>query len=172
MDGPISRRRLLSAASVASALAATALGCGYTLRPPFNDSIRTVYVPVFRSVSFRRDVNLKLTEAVQKEIRTRTPFKVVGSPDGADSILEGSVDFADKNLVVENPYNLPRQLTATLTVSVTWTDTKAGRKVTEPVVVSEIVNFIPEVGEGSEAAFQKACERLARQIVGMMEQQW
>lgn len=167
MTGLITRRGLLL-----GGLGLAVAGCGYTLRPPFSDAIHTVYVPIFRSVSFRRDVNLKLTEAVQKEIRTRTPFKVVGSPEGADSVLEGSVNFADKNLVVENPYNLPRQLTATLTVAVTWTDMKGGKKVTDPVKISEVVNFIPELGEGSEAAFQKACDRLAHQIVGMMEQQW
>jgi len=167
MTPKINRRRFVA---IASALCAT--GCGYTVRPPFDDRIRTVYIPVFRSVSFRRDVNLMLTEAVQKEVIKRTPFKVIGTPEGADSILEGVVNFTDKNLVVENPYNLPRQLTATLTVAVTWTDTKSGKKPTQPVVVSEVINFIPEVGESSQVAFQKACDRLARQIVGMMEQQW
>lgn len=168
MSAHISRRRSLGAILGLAALG----GCGYTIRPPFSDNVRTVYVPVFRSVTFRRDVNLMLTEAVQKEIIKRTPFKVVGKPEGADTVLEGSVNFTDKNLVVENPFNLPRQLTATLTVAVTWTDNRSSKKPPDPVVVSEIVNFIPEIGESSQAAFQKACDKLARQIVGMMESQW
>jgi hypothetical protein len=151
--------------------ATTGAGCGYSIRPPFSDQIRTVYVPVFRSVSFRRDVNLMLTEAVQKEIIKRTPYKVVGKPEGSDATLEGSVNFADKNLIVENPFNFPRQLNAKLTVAVTYAPTNASKR-PEPVVVSETVNFIPEIGESSQAAFQKACDRLALQIVSMMEEKW
>src|SRR4051794_41522827 len=88
-------------------------GClGYQIRPPSYPDIRTVYVPVFRSLSFRRDVNFMLTELVQKEIEKRTKYKVVGTPEEADTILEGTINFSEKNLIVENPFNLPRQLTA------------------------------------------------------------
>ena len=58
-------------------------GClvtGYSIRPPYNTQIKTVYVPVFKSITFRRDVNLMLTELVIKEIERKTPYKVVGSP--------------------------------------------------------------------------------------------
>lgn len=157
-------------ATVGVALAV--VGCGYTVRPPFTDAVRTVYVPVFRSVSFRRDVNLQLTELVIKEIETRTPFKVVGSPEGADSTLEGTINFADKNFILTNPFNLPRQLTTTLTVGVTWTDNRSTKKVREPVVVTETVNFVPEVGETSFSAFYRTNEKLAKQIVNMMEKPW
>src|SRR4051794_37503970 len=100
-------------------LAGLAPGCnitGYSIRSPYNTEIKTVYVPVFKSITFRRDINLMLTELVVKEIERRTPYKVVGNPEGADSTLEGTVNFSDKNVVVENPYNLPRQLTATMVV--------------------------------------------------------
>ena len=58
-------------------------GCtGYSIRAPYDTRIKTVYVPVFKSITFRRDVNLMLTELVIKEIERRTPYKVVGSPRG------------------------------------------------------------------------------------------
>jgi dihydropteroate synthase len=94
-------------------------GCGYSVRPPYDPNIRTVYVPVFRSVTFRRDINLMLTEHVIKEIGRRTPFHVVGTAEGADSTLDGTINFSDKNLIVQNPFNLPRQLSATLVATVT-----------------------------------------------------
>ena len=106
----IRRRELL--ASIGGLALAGIAGCGYSVRPPYNNEIRTVYVPIFRSLTFRRDLNLMLTEAVAKEIEKRTPYKVVGTPDGADSSLTGEVTYADKNLVVENPQNLPRPATA------------------------------------------------------------
>jgi len=150
-------------------------GCkilGYDLRPPYAEGVRTVYVPTFRSITFRRDVNFQLTELLIQEIEKRTPYKVVGKPEGADTTLQGVVNFADKNLIVENPFNLPRQLTGTMTVDVTWTDNRTEKKVTDPVQVTEVYNFFPEVGETSAAAFYKVNQKLARQIVGMMEKKW
>ena len=56
-----------------------------SLYPP---DIHTVYVPMFESKSFRRDLGERLTEAVAKEIELKTPFKVVNDPN-ADSVLTG-----------------------------------------------------------------------------------
>ena len=51
----------------------------------------------------------------------RTPYKVVGTPEDADTILEGTINYADKNIVVESPFNLPRELNGTVSVGVKWT---------------------------------------------------
>ena len=89
---------------------------------------------------------LQLTELVNKEIERRTPFKVVGTPEGADTILDGTINFADKNIIVENPFNLPRQLIAMLHANVTL-DAQPARsrrsKTAAPVVVSENVQLRP-----------------------------
>lgn len=161
-------------------LAVAAPGCkmtGYSIRPPYDNKIKTVYVPVFKSITFRRDVNLMLTDLVIKEIERRTPYKVVQVPEEADSTLEGTVNFTEKNVVVENPFNLPRQLTATMIVYATWTDNTVARDdkdhpPTPPAAIAETFNFYPEIGETSEAAFYRCCEKLATQIVNMMEQPW
>ncbi len=163
----------------ALAVLAAVSGCdykilGYNLRAPYDMNVRTVYVPIFRSQTFRRDVNFQLTDLVIKEIGRRTPYKVVGSPEGADTILEGTVNMANKNIVVENPFNLPRQLNASVNATVNWTHnppTEAEQK-RGPVIVSDMVNFVPEVGETSMTAFYQTCQRLATQIVDMMEQPW
>lgn len=153
-------------------------GCGYSIRPPYDNTVKTVFVPIFKSVTFRRDVNLMLTKSVIDEIERRTPFKVVGREADADTILFGEVNFADKNTVVENPFNLPRQLTAQMNVMIKWQDNRltgeeADKKKAEPpAMVSELYYFNPELGETSQLAFQRVCDKLAMQIVGMMEQPW
>jgi len=159
-------------------LATLAPGCkfsGYSIRAPYDTRIKTVYVPVFKSITFRRDINIMLTEMVQKEIERRTPYKVVNDESEADSTLEGTVNFSDKNVMVENPFNLPRQLTSTMIVVATWTDNtiaKEDRKPPNPAVIAETFNFYPEIGESSQAAFYRTCEKLAVQIVNMMEEPW
>ena len=150
-------------------------GCGYSLKAPYDPNIRTVYVPIFRSVTFRRDINFMITEAVIKEIERRTPYHVVGNPDGADTTLDGTINFSDKNIIVESPFNLPRQLTAMMVSTVTWTDNTIApedRKNTNPAVVQETFNFYPEIGDTAQMSFYRCCEKMAIQIVNMMEEPW
>jgi hypothetical protein len=147
---------------------------GWHFYAPFDTSeVKTVFV-YFKSQSFRRDVQLRLTEAVTKEISMRSPYRVVGSPAQADSILSGTISYADKNLVVEAPTNLPRELNATITVAVTWTHnppTDVERN-QQPTIVAETINFVPEVGESTLSGFNRVIQSIAKQIVDMMEQPW
>ena len=156
--------------------ASTALaGCGYTLRAPYDPGIRTVYVPVFRSYTFRPDLNLELTRAVQMEINRRTPFRVVDRPEEADSILYGTILFTNKNVIVTNPFNFPRNLTGEVTAEVTWEDLRTERdpdKEPPKVRVSESMNFYIEVGETANLGYEKTIQRMAKGIVNMMEQAW
>ena len=173
VDQTISRRGMLVAGMVALGGCTGCKLTGYSVRAPYDANIKTVYVPSFQSVTFRRDINLQMTELVIKEIGRRTPFKVVGKPEGADTTLSGTINYAEKNVVVENPSNLPRQLTATLIVSVTWTDNNAEEKKSpNPALVAQTFNFYPEIGEPVEAAFYRNSEKMATEIVNMMEQTW
>jgi hypothetical protein len=154
--------------------AATFCGCGYSIRAPFDKRIKTVFVPVLKTQSFRRDLNLNLCELIQKEIMHRTPYKVVGTPEEADTILEGTINYADKNIVVESPFNLPRELNGTVSVSVKWTHNPPteAEKTRIPTIIAETVNFVPEVGETSLTAFYRINQNIAAQIVDMMEEPW
>jgi hypothetical protein len=165
-----STRRLL----VMVVTAAATCGCGYSIRAPYDKRIKTVFVPVLKTQSFRRDVNLNLCEMIQKEIMHRTPYKVVGTPEEADTILEGTINYADKNIVVESPFNLPRELNGTVSVSVKWTHNPPtdAEKAQIPTIIAETVNFVPEVGETSLTAFYRLNQNIAAQIVDMMEQPW
>ena len=170
-----SRRDVLGRlALLALAIPALGSGCGYSVRAPFDPKVKTVYVPVFRSLTFRRELQLRLTELTIKEIEKRTPYKVVGTPDEADTILECTVNFADKNIVVESPFNLPRQLNATVQVAAKWTHNPPlePEKNAQPVLIGDTVNFSIEIGETAETAFYRAAQDVATQIVDMMEHPW
>jgi hypothetical protein len=170
----IRRREFLRAGAGLTVVGLLSSGCGYSVRAPYQADIKTVYVPVFRSISFRRDVNLQLTELVIKEIERRTPYKVVGVPDDADTVIDGTINFADKNIVVENPFNLPRQLTAQISCAVSWTHNPPTAEEIDkgPTTIQETINFVPEVGESSMTAFYRTNQAIAKQIVDMMETAW
>ena len=177
-DGRMTRRSALGFGLITCCLTSGCKLTGYSIRAPYDMNVKTVYVPTFQSVTFRRDLNIMLTELVIKEIGRRTPYQVVGAPgdpkDGtqADSTLNGTISYSEKNIVVESPYNLPRQLTTTMVIAITWTDNKAEPTNTNPAIVADSFNFTPEIGETAEAAFYKNCEKLATQVVNMMEQAW
>ena len=147
---------------------------GWHVQAPFDTSeVKTVFI-YFKSQSFRRDIQQMLTLAVQQEIDMRTPYKVVGDPAKADSIIKGTITLADKNLIVEAPTNLPRQLSATISVWVNWEHnppTEAEKNRT-PALIQETLPFVPEVGETSLTAFNDVTQNIAKQIVDMMEQPW
>jgi hypothetical protein len=135
-----------------------------------------VYVPIFESDSFRRYLGEKLTEAVMKEIELKTPYKVVGTPQ-ADSILTGRIVNDTKKVIVEDTNDQPRETELNLVVQVSWVDRK-GDLVRQPgdcpvpPAVAELVQhgkLIPEYGQSVTTAQQQAIQKLAEQIVSMME---
>ncbi len=147
---------------------------GWHFHAPFDTSeVKTVFV-YFKTQTLHRDLQLQLIEAVQKEISKRTPYRVVGNPEQADSILSGTIIYANRNLIVEAPTNLPRELNASMSVTLDWTHnppTEAESK-RGPTTVAETVNFIPEVGETTSSAYIRAITSIAQQIVDMMEVPW
>jgi hypothetical protein len=141
--------------------------------------IRTVYVPVFQSASFRRNLGERLTEAVIKEIELKTPYKVVGTSD-ADSVLSGRITGETKRVLVENRYDEPREVEVNLQVQAQWVDRQSHLihpmtpvpVPSELVTITENANLVPEVGGSVATGHQQAIHRLAEQIVSMMEAPW
>jgi hypothetical protein len=175
-------RRAPAPAILGSLLVLTLAGCaGYLVGPEslYPQHIHTVYVPIFQSDSLRRHLGERLTEAVMKQIELQTPFKVVGTPD-ADSTLFGRIITEAKQVQVENYWDEPRQIVYRFQVQVRWVDYR-GQLLREETIVptpeTEILLtttslLVPEQGQSVAVAQQRAIERLARQIVGMMESPW
>ncbi len=169
------------AVTIASLFTAALAGCGryqVGVGPLYRSDISTVYVPMFRSNSYRRNFGERLTEAVIKEIEARTPYKVVDTPN-ADSILTGEIYSTTKTVRVEAPTDEPRELGLTVSAKVSWVDRK-GDMIRQAVVAmppptSDILGeaqLVPEVGQTAATAYQQALVRVAKQIVDMMEPAW
>jgi hypothetical protein len=144
----------------------------------FPPDIHTVYVPMFESDSFRKNLGEMLTEAVAKEIESRTPFKVVGTPN-ADSVLTGRIIGDTKHPLVREPNNEAREIEIGLAVKVAWADRRGSviRQGAVPipadmVTLTQASNLIPEYGASSVSAEYQDMKRLAKQIVDLMETPW
>jgi hypothetical protein len=145
----------------------------------FPVEIKTVYVPMFQSNSFRRNLGERLTEAVAKEIENSTPYKVVNDPN-ADSVLTGRLVEENKRVLVPILTGDAREIQVNLRVEVSWLDRK-GRLLREadpipcPSEIADVTgtgDIVPEVGQSVATAQQEAICSLAQQIVGLMEKPW
>jgi hypothetical protein len=123
-----------------------AAGCGYLLGPSNVQGVRTIHVPIFKSDSFRRNLDYLLTEAVHKEIKLRTGYKLADA-DSADTVLEGRITDARKSA---QTFPIGQEL----------------------AMHSSQVNFAAEVGHSLATAQQEAVQRLAGQIVDLTEMPW
>lgn len=170
-------RHLLVLLTLLSLTAAS--GCGYMLGTPTYQGVRTVHVPVFKNTSFRRNVDYLLTEAVQKEIRTRGGYRL-DDAETADTILRGRIIEIRKNPLSETRFDDPREVQLMVGAEVTWVDRRSGQILqqrTFPLgsTLSQSVSnvsFAPEVGQSLATAQQEAASRLAAQIADMMEVPW
>ena len=187
-NGPSPRREPRPARTLGPAVAVLSCvlfgfaGCaGYQIgnRNLYPPGIETVYVPIFESVSFRPNLGEQLTEAVVKEIEARTPYKVVATP-AADSVLSGKIINETQRVIVEDWYDDPRDVEVNIVVQVRWVDRRGNilrNRVDIPipeqlVSVSSATDIIAEAGQSRATAQQQAMTRIARQIVGLMENPW
>jgi hypothetical protein len=145
----------------------------------YSPDITTVYVPMIESHSLRRYLGERLTEAVVKEIESKTPYKVVDSED-ADSILSARLVGDTKKIKTNNRYDDGRENQISFKIEASWID-RRGEIIRrdlavplDPALVSmiETGNYIPEIGQSVSTAQQTAIQRTAEQIVAMMEIPW
>ncbi|HVT82692.1 MAG TPA: LptE family protein, partial [Phycisphaerae bacterium] len=143
----------------------------YSSKPLYNRAYRTVAVPIFANKSFRREWEDRLTEALTKNIESRTPYKVVPQ-DKADTILSGEIVAIQENVLTERlGTNLPRESQVTVIVNFTWKD-RSGRVLVERKEFNRSSTEIPQINERVADAEQLAVERLAAAIVDQMQTGW
>lgn len=154
-------------------------GCGYTVGNSYQPDVQTVYVPIFENKTLRRGFEYQLTEAVQRKIQSRTPFRLAKGVE-ADTRLTGTIRHINKSVLGTTPDDDPRNLNLQFVVDVTWEDMRSGRILSQQQVpinadVVQLVSqasFAPEVGQSLATATQTATDNLANQIVQLMEAPW
>ena len=172
----------------------------YTTRPNYESSIRTVRIPVFinKTQVFQGNSGIEneLTQAVIREVESKTPFKVLPANAEADTELTGVITSFTKGIINRNQLNEVREAETYLTVEVVWKDLRTGeilsqphRKVLDspnaafnlpepgapeikPVKITSTGSFIPELGQSTSTARQVNFDRIASQITRMMEKPW
>jgi hypothetical protein len=170
---------------------------GYHVGSQARKDIKTVRVPIFRNMTFYRDLEFELTQAVIKRIQDTTPYKVI--TDGpADALLAGTIRVGASHVAVQNELNEARSRDFALAVEVSFVDARTGQDyflpVTQqpplppppadplqpaaplptpkPYTITRSANFAQELGQSLATAQQKVINDIAVQIVNMMDMPW
>jgi len=165
--------RLIAAATAALALLA-ASGCGYhtlgaaTHAPP---DVKTMAVPVFATRTEANGTETALTEAVVRELMTRTRFRVTtDSGADADAVLRGTIL---KQAVVPLTYNAATQQSSSFVITIVASVTLTAH---DGRVLYENKNYVyreqyqsttdlPTFIREDPAAIQRLSREFARQLV-------
>jgi hypothetical protein len=150
--------------------ALAACGCaGYTTsRLTDFTAARTISVLPFENLGFRRDLELRLTQAVATELRARTSLALT-TADRADLVLSGSMT-ADEAVISQTPEREKLQQRLRGTLHVVVTDRRTGRVVRQyDAYAAE--EFTPgRFGESLEgSATDEWTRRVAERVVQGLE---
>ncbi len=147
-------------------------GCGYSMSRPFPQNVRTVYVEMFHTREFRRDLEFNLTEALQKQILQDTPYKIADKRT-ADTVITGEVLEVRQNILGRTfETGQPRELVATFVIRFTWRDMRTGKVLLDRPRFVQSIDYVPPVGETFEIASDRALGDLAERMVEEMMTAW
>jgi hypothetical protein len=154
-----------------AALGGTA-GCGYRNGGIYPCDVQTVYVDMFGSKLFRRNLEFKLTEALKKRISLDTPYRLA-PVEKADTILKGEL-LEERQAAFAPDYlsRQPREKTVVLAARVQWKDLRSGRVLVDQPVELQAADYVPPEGEPEALAQERAIDLLAARIVAKMYEEW
>ncbi len=158
---------LLLALSLAS-------GCQYSHEELFVENVSTVAVPIFQNQSFYKRVEFDMTEALIKEIESRTPYKVTAET-GANTVIQGSIVSVHQQLISRSfEAAVPEELQVTIVAEIEWKDKRSGTVIRKRSRVTGTGEYVPArgVGQPFEIAQHAAVADLSRQIVSVMRRDW
>lgn len=147
---------------------------GYVWSGTYSGDIRTVSVPIFQNSTFSRGLEVQLTDAIIKEIQSRTPWRVV-TPSQANATLSGAITESRlRELSSGRDTGLVQEQGVQLTVQFDFKDNRTGRVLVSRRNFTASDVFIPaeRLNERLETGEHGAVARLARDIVSELRSAW
>ncbi len=172
----MNRIRQIALVLIVLASATTLPGClGYSGKSLYRKGIKTVAVPIWKRGEqvFRRDHEITLTESLVKQIEM-TPYAIT-TRDRADTVIEGTLVGITQAFMGVNPdTGEARERQLTFVLSFRWIDLRTGKVIMEKqgFPVTTTYRSLEPLSQDFEQATQLLCDKAARRIVELMEQDW
>ena len=147
---------------------------GYSSQSLYSADYKSVAVPIFENITMSRNIEFMLTDAVIKEIQTRTPYRIVNETQ-ADTLLVGTItDVEMKRINQSLTTRLANEMLIELTVNFEWLNLTDGGRIVAKHNFSSDATFIPSrpSSEPSEMGQFAVVQQLAGEIVDQMQATW
>lgn len=146
--------------------------CGYHLRgvgTSLPSSIKKIYIPVFKNLTTRYELDLKLTQAVINELTTRGKLELVSQAEQADAVLLGEITSFQVNPIAFSGKDTADRYNITIVAKINLLD-RARQQVLfdHPSFIYVEEYEVPEGAdfESMEAeALNRVAEKFARSLV-------
>jgi outer membrane lipopolysaccharide assembly protein LptE/RlpB len=145
----------------------TAAGCGYHLRgtgsflPP---SIKTMSIPVFRNLTTRYELDIKLTRAVIDEMVARGKVVIAADPEKADAVLEAEVVSFSATPVAFTGQTQADRYTITVKAKILLKERAADRTIFSNPLFVYIEEYEVPPGRDFESVQTEAIDRVAEKF--------
>jgi lipopolysaccharide assembly LptE-like protein len=152
-------------------------GCAssqYSLSNNYDDSIKTIAVPIFQNDTLERGLELQLAESLNKQIKSRTPW-TLAKTGRADTTLVGVITSHSLGQLSRVPgAGLAQEQTVSITVRFEWRDNRTGDIIVARSRYTATSAFVPQRGinERIEHGQREAIEELATDIISELRQSW
>jgi len=155
------------------AVAGCAGSSGYSNASLYPDDVESVYLEMFDNRSFRRGAEFTFSNALAKRIEAQTPYKIVSDRDRADSVMSGElVTVGESILTLERDLGRALEKEVVLTAVVNWKNLKTGRLMINNRTVTAAASYSEFQDQDFTYGSAVAANKLAENVVELMENQW
>ncbi len=146
-------------------------GCGYQLGfTPIADA-HSVAVPMLDNLTDRVQLEFRLTDAIRREILTRTSLKILPS-DQADLLLTGTLSQFTQNVQAEDRADQPLLTTALVRAEFRLVDLRNGRVWRHSAQRLELAEIDFELDTTVSDASDQAFRSMAERVILLLDAGW
>jgi len=146
----------------------------YTASSLYSNEYRSVAVPIFQNKTLYTGVERDITDALIKEIQSRTPYAVRSSVN-ADTILTGTIVSVEKTRLSQlKGSGLVEDNIISITIDFEWKDARSGEIIVQRRHFEAGDVYIPAqpVAERPQIGLWAVSQELATDIVSTMREAW
>jgi hypothetical protein len=149
-------------------------GCGgYSNSWPYRDDVRSVYVEMFDTKSFRRGHEYVFTDALCKRIEAQTPYKIVADRNIADTILSGTLSsIGQGTLAMDRQSGRPLESESIVAIVVNWKDLSTGDIIIDDEVINTSISYSAFLNQDFDYAADVAVNKAAQRVVELMQKEF
>ena len=147
---------------------------GYTSSSLYPTNFRSVSVPIFENSTMTRNVEFMLTDAVIKEIQSRTQYRILGE-QYADTLLTGTIKSVDLQMLSQSrATGLVNEMLVKVVLDFEWLNLMQGGRIAGRNNFASSAIFIPSRPSSEPFAVGEfaVVQQLASDIVDQMQASW